>query len=143
MTRQVEYILSGLLAVYIVFFTRPPPVMIASLLANPIVQLVALGVVVLAGAKYSLIVALLLAVAFAASVPGREYADDASMKPKCKAGESYDSKQKKCVAAKTPVMKPSAAPKPVAPKKDTEPKPAPEDALETFASGGGIEFAPY
>jgi hypothetical protein len=68
MTRQVEYILSGLLAVYIVFFTRPPPVMIASLLANPIVQLVALGLVVLAGAKYSLIVALLLGVAFEAEV---------------------------------------------------------------------------
>jgi hypothetical protein len=117
--------------------------MIASLLANPIVQLVALGLVVLAGAKYSLIVALLLGVAFAASIPSREYADDATMKPKCKMGESYDSKQKKCVAAKTPVTKPSPAPKPVAPKKDSTPTPTPEDGLETFASGGGIEFAPY
>ena len=81
MVRQVEYILSGLVALYIVFMTRPAPNLVVSLLGNPVTQLLTLGAVVYVGATQSLLVALLLSIAFVASVPSREYLDPKEQKP--------------------------------------------------------------
>lgn len=148
MIRQTEYVLAAVVGLYIVFFTRPAPEMVRSLLANPVAQLVALAGLVWVGSTQSLLVALLLGIAFVASTPAREYADDASMKPKCKEGEVYDAKQKKCVAGKpaAPVKAPTkpAAPKAAAPEEtpSAEPKAANEKLTETFV-GGGIDYAPY
>lgn len=141
MIRQTEYVIAAVVALYIVFFTRPAPEMVRALLANPIGQLVALAGITVVGSTQSLLVALLLGVAYVASVPGREYADDASIKPKCKEGEAYDAKQKKCAAVK-PAAPVKAPTKPAAPKEDAEPKAASEKMTETFVSGG-IDYAPY
>jgi hypothetical protein len=145
MIRQTEYILAAVIGLYIVFFTRPAPAMVRSLLVNPVAQLVALATLVWVGSTQSLLVALLLGIAYVASVPSREYADDASMKPKCKEGETYDAKQKKCVPSK-PAAPVKAPTKPAAPKTEettsTEPKAANEKLTETFV-GGGIDYAPY
>lgn len=147
MIRQTEYVIAALIGLYIVFFTRPAPEMVRSLMVNPVAQLVALAALVWVGSTQSLLVALLLGIAYVASVPSREYADDASMKPKCKAGESYDAKQKKCVPTKpAPAVKAPTKPMPAPEKKEeapsTEPKAANEKLTETFV-GGGIDYAPY
>lgn len=144
MIRQTEYVIAGIVALYIVFFTRPAPEMVRALLANPIGQLAALAAITWVGSTQSLLVALLLGVAYVASVPSREFADDASMQPKCKEGESYDAKQKKCVPTK-PAAPVKAPTKPAAAKAEapsTEPKPANEKVTETFV-GGGMDYAPY
>lgn len=99
MRRQVEYAIAGLLILYIVFGTRPAPQLVSQLLSNPIGHLAVLGGIVYVGAFQSLLVALLLGVAYVASAPGREGVDD-TLKHKCKDGEEYDAKEKKCVAKK-------------------------------------------
>lgn len=141
MIRQTEYVVAAVVALYIVFFTRPALPMVRSLLANPVGQLVALAAITWVGSTQSLLVALLLGVAFVGSLPSREYADDASMKPKCKSGESYDAKQKKCVATKpeAPVKAPT---KPAVPAELVRDEPKAAKELETFV-GGGVEYAPY
>lgn len=145
MIRQTEYVIAAVVALYIVFFTRPAPEMVRAVLANPVGQLAVLAGITWVGSTQSLLVALLLGVAYVASVPAREYADDASMKPKCKEGEAYDAKQKKCVPVK-PAAPVKAPTKPAAPKAEdaahAEPKAANEKLTETFV-GGGIDYAPY
>ena len=71
--KNTQYIVAGVLAVYIVFFTRPAPAVVVGVLASPIAQLVALAGVIYVGAVQSLLVALLLAVALVLSIPAREY----------------------------------------------------------------------
>lgn len=113
MSRQIEYIVAGVVALYIVFMTRPAPRLVTNLLASPIAQLVLLAVVICVGSKYSMLVALLLGVAFVASVPAREYMDvesviakveagekspEAAQTPEdCKLDETFDENKKKCM----------------------------------------------
>jgi outer membrane biosynthesis protein TonB len=73
LSRNTQYILCGVVATYIVFFTRPAPSMVVSLLASPLAQIVALALVVYVGSVQSLSVALLLAIALVLSIPAREY----------------------------------------------------------------------
>jgi len=71
--KNVQYGIVGVLALYIVFFTRPAPLPLVNLLSNPLAQLAVLGVVVYIGAKVSLLVALVAAVAVVLTIPAREF----------------------------------------------------------------------
>lgn len=73
LSKNVQYGVVGALAVYVVFFTRPAPLFLVNLLANPLAQLAVLGVVVYVGAKVSLLVALVAAVAVVLTIPAREF----------------------------------------------------------------------
>jgi hypothetical protein len=82
-SKNLQYVLSGALVLYIVFFTRPAPIGVVNFLASPVAQLAALGVVVYLGACVSLLVAVVAALAVVLSIPVREYAgkkDDKTMK---------------------------------------------------------------
>jgi hypothetical protein len=74
-SKTLQYAVSGVLAVYIVFFTRPAPRAVVSLLSSSIAQLAALAAIVYVGASVSLLVALVAAVALVLSIPAREYLD--------------------------------------------------------------------
>jgi hypothetical protein len=78
-SKNLQYAVSGVLAVYIVFFTRPAPQMVVNLLSSPIAQLAALAGIVYVGASVSLLVALVAAVALVLSIPAREYLDAKQM----------------------------------------------------------------
>lgn len=151
MRRDLEYALAGLVILYIVFGTRPTPAVISQVLSNPIGHLVALGGIVYIGAFQSLLLALLLGVAYVASSPNREGADDSSMKEKCKEGEEYDTKQKKCVPKKPASngdkkpevpnsktmpspSKPISTTPPPTPGAATPPKPAPKSKSQADGS---------
>ena len=73
LSKNVQYGVTAALAVYIVFFTRPAPLPLVNLLSNPLAQLAVLGAVVYIGAKVSLIVALVAAVAVVLTIPAREF----------------------------------------------------------------------
>ena len=82
LSKNLQYIVSGALVLYIVFFTRPAPTPVVNFLASPLAQLAALGVVVYLGACVSLLVAVVAALAVVLSIPVREYAgkkDDKTM----------------------------------------------------------------
>jgi len=84
-SKNLQYIVSGALVLYIVFFTRPAPVGVVNFLASPVAQLAALAVVVYLGACVSLLVAVVAALAVVLSIPVREYAgkkDDKTMTKK-------------------------------------------------------------
>ena len=156
MRQQTEYLAAAALVAYIVFLTRPAPTAIVQALSSPIAQLIALGLVAYVGANFSLIVALLMGLAFVLSTPTREYADDESIKPKKKASEKTDDKktaekadEKKPAPPKAPITTPgkpvtkaaAPAPKPAAKPapKPGAPKPAPEDVDgEPLAAGQKI-----
>jgi len=72
-SKNLQYAVSGVLALYIVFFTRPAPQMVVNMLSSPIAQLAALAAIVYVGASVSLLVALVAAVALVLSIPSREY----------------------------------------------------------------------
>jgi hypothetical protein len=81
-SKNLQYIVSGALVLYIVFFTRPAPTAVVNFLASPVSQLAALAVVVYLGACVSLLVAVVAALAVVLSIPVREYAgkrDDKTM----------------------------------------------------------------
>lgn len=147
MRRDLEYAAAGIVILYIVFGTRPAPSAVTQVLSNPIGHLVVLGAIVYIGAFQSLLLALLLGVAYVASSPAREGADDSSMKDKCKEGEHYDTQQKKCVPKKDdkkpdnkPAVpnsksmpspsKPITTTPPPAPGTTTPPKPAPKSKAQ-------------
>jgi len=88
LSRNVQYILAGALAVYIVFFTRPAPSFVVHLLSSPLSQLAVLGLVVFVGAQVSLLVAVVAAIAVVLSIPGREYMTDQEII------KTYSAKQK-------------------------------------------------
>jgi hypothetical protein len=99
-SKNLQYILSGALVLYIVFFTRPAPTGVVNFLASPVAQLAALGVVVYLGACVSLLVAVVAALAVVLSIPVREYAgkdDDKTMSKKRdkKEKENLDEDKKK------------------------------------------------
>ena len=98
LSKNLQYIVSGGLVLYIVFFTRPAPTPVVNFLASPLAQLAALGVVVYLGACVSLLVAVVAALAVVLSIPVREYAgkkDDKTMKEKEKKKEGLDEDKKK------------------------------------------------
>jgi hypothetical protein len=85
LSKTLQYIVSGFLVLYIVFFTRPAPTAVSNILASPVAQLAALGVVIYVGASVSLLVAVVAALAVVLSTPVREYAgkrDDKTMSKK-------------------------------------------------------------
>jgi membrane protein implicated in regulation of membrane protease activity len=73
MPKTAQFIVAGILVLYIVFATRPAPHAISTLLASPIAQLAALAGVVYLGSSVSLLVAVLAALAVVLSIPAREY----------------------------------------------------------------------
>jgi len=75
MPKTAQFIIAGILVLYIVFATRPAPRAVAGLLASPVAQLVALAGVVYVGSSVSLLVAVLAALAVVLSIPAREYKD--------------------------------------------------------------------
>lgn len=117
LSKNMQYVAAGILAAYVVFFTRPAPPVVVGVLASPIAQLVALGGVIYVGAAQSLLVALLLAVALVLSIPAREY-----FEPK-KDEKKKDDK------------KPIDTVKPSPPKEEEKPQHAADDRKkETFAN---------
>ena len=76
MPKTAQFIVSGILVLYIVFATRPAPRVISSLLASPVAQLAALAGVVYLGSSVSLLVAVLASMAIVLSIPAREYKDE-------------------------------------------------------------------
>ena len=76
MPKTAQFIVSGILVLYIVFATRPAPRVISSLLASPVAQLAALAGVVYLGSSVSLLVAVLASLAIVLSIPAREYKDE-------------------------------------------------------------------
>jgi hypothetical protein len=96
MSRNNQYIFAGILAIYIVFFTRPAPQVVANVLASPIAQLAVLGGVIYIGASVSLLVAIVAAIAVVLSMPVREYMENPidSVKEKKKDDKKKDEKKK-------------------------------------------------
>lgn len=95
LSRNTQYVVAGLIAVYIVFFTRPAPRMVVGLLASPLSQILALGLVVYVGATLSLLVALLLAVAVVLSIPAREYQTNPTVADKVESSDAVSAEDKK------------------------------------------------
>jgi hypothetical protein len=97
LSKNLQYVVSGALVLYIVFFTRPAPTPVVNFLASPLSQLAALGVVVYLGACVSLLVAVVAALAVVLSIPVREYAgkrDDKTMSKKKKEKEHLEEDKK-------------------------------------------------
>jgi hypothetical protein len=107
-SKNLQYILSGALVLYIVFFTRPAPTGVVNFLASPVAQLAALGVVVYLGACVSDLVAVVAALAVVLSIPVREYAgkdDDKTMsKKRDKKGKENLDEDKKKEKEKNPTL---------------------------------------
>jgi hypothetical protein len=82
--KTAQYAVSAVLAVYVVFFTRPAPGFVVQFLSSPIAQLAVLALIVYVGASMSLLVALVAAVALVLSIPSREYLDAKEMKEDAK-----------------------------------------------------------
>lgn len=95
LSRNTQYVVAGLVAAYIVFFTRPAPRMVVGLLASPLAQILALAVVVYVGASLSLLVALLLAVAVVLSIPAREYQTNMTTADKVASSDAVSAEDKK------------------------------------------------
>lgn len=104
LAKRTEYIVSAILGIYIVFFTRPAPLFVTNLLSSPVAQIAALGAVIYVGANVSLVVALVAALALILSVPVREHLDMPAKKP--------EDKKKPMDGVKESTTKP--APKPAA-----------------------------
>lgn len=149
LAKRTEYALAGVLAVYIVFFTRPALGAVATILSNPIAQIAALAGVIFVGAKVSLMLALLLAIAVVLSTPAREHMttkekDEMDAKTK-KEGEDKAAKPKSTpkvmAAAKKSAVKDEGK-KATAPAKPTpsEEEPAPAaDKVAKPTTGGTKE----
>ena len=112
LSKNLQYIVSGALVLYIVFFTRPAPTPVVNVLASPLAQLAALGLVVYLGACVSLLVAVVAALAVVLSIPVREYAgkkDDRTMKKKKEHLEEDKKKENPTASAALDLSKMAAA----------------------------------
>ena len=143
--KNVEYLVAGGLALYVVFLTRPAPYVVTNLLASPVVQVAALALVIYVGAKLSMLVAVVLALALVLSMPSREHMT-ASEKNKLDSKEK-DAKKKngaskngasKNGASKLDSSKPPSAPAPAAP---AAPKPSSSN-LDAVMNGMNGEKEP-
>ena len=146
LSKNLQYGIVGALAVYVVFFTRPAPIAVVSLLSNPLAQLAVLGAIVYVGATVSLLIALVAAVAVVLSIPAREYAgksDDKTMsKPKPDAEKVLDlpassGKVKKVADSKKPADSGAGgAPEPEPAGDKVAPTKEPAHGSEKFTLGG-------
>jgi len=123
LAKRTEYALAGALALYIVFFTRPAPAMVVSILANPVAQIAALAAVIYVGATQSLVVAIVAALAVILSTPAREHM---TMEEK----DAADAKEKKPATAPAIKSAPKAMKKAAAPVK---PSPAKDEGKKATA----------
>lgn len=127
--KNTEYLVAGALALYVVFFTRPAPFMVTNVLASPVAQVAALAVVIYVGAKHSLLVAVVLALAVVMSMPSREH---------LASGPSDKEKDKKPAAPKKPApAAPAAGAAPAASKKAEKADKKP-DAAEPAPGGDSV-----
>ena len=101
LSKKVEYIVSGVLALYIVFGTRPAHPFVTNLLSSPVAQVAALAAVVWVGATQSLVVAIVAGLALVLSTPSREHMTDKKKKvmPKAVKGSVADESKKVSAAA--------------------------------------------
>ena len=151
LSKNLQYIVSGALVLYIVFFTRPAPTPVVNFLASPLAQLAALGLVVYLGACVSLLVAVVAALAVVLSIPVREYAgkkDDRTMKKKKEHLEEDKKKENPTASAALDLSKMAAAAgtkKATAvsgDSKDKDPEPAGDKAAPAeMATKGGEKFS--
>jgi hypothetical protein len=145
LSKNVQFITAGILVLYIVFSTRPAPVAVTTLLASPIAQLVALGLVVYIGSSVSLLVAVLAALAIVLSIPAREYAgkeDDKTMKPSETTEKKKDTK--KAPPAPKPTGSKSEKKSDEIAKKDAdkiEPEAAADKVVSTEGGKGSEKFS--
>ena len=156
LAKRTEYIVSAILGIYIVFFTRPAPLFVTNLLSSPVAQIAALGAVIYVGANVSLVIALVAALALILSVPVREHLEmpdkpDAKKKPMDGVKESTtkpapkpaaeDSEVKKQGKEATKPAKPTPSAKEPAPAAQTlETKPKSGSSSEAFTL---MEAAPF
>ena len=117
--KTAQYAVSAVLAVYVVFFTRPAPVFVVRFLSSPIAQLAVLAAIVYVGACMSLLVALVAAVALVLSIPSREYLAMPEVKEAVKEA-NRESTPPSSMADMIAKMPPAVDPK----KKPAEPKPS-------------------
>ena len=117
--KTAQYAVSAVLAVYVVFFTRPAPVFVVRFLSSPIAQLAVLALIVYVGASMSLLVALVAAVALVLSIPSREYLAmpdvkeavvEASQEEEAKAAKRKEEAKKAADEASKKMPKKSAEP---------------------------------
>ena len=143
LSKNLQYGIVGALAVYVVFFTRPAPVAVVSLLSNPLAQLAVLGAIVYVGATVSLLIALVAAVAVVLSIPAREYMDNKKdTKVDAKADTTKPAldlppssgKAKKVADVKKPLDSGAAEPEPAGDK--VAPTKEPAHGSEKFTLGG-------
>ena len=131
--KTAQYAVSAVLAVYVVFFTRPAPAFVVQFLSSPIAQLAVLAAIVYVGACMSLLVALVAAVALVLSIPSREYATNP------KKDEVKDLKKGMAVMAQATMPPPEPA---VDPKKPEVPAPSgSKDATQIKSSDKSEGFA--
>lgn len=150
MPKTAQFIVAGILVLYIVFATRPAPRVITSLLASPVAQLAALAGVVYLGSSVSLLVAVLAALAVVLSIPAREYKDDNEKIPEAvKDGEVKDALQslmktagKKDVAPPAPLPTGSKSEKKSEKKggSDKEPEAAADKVVSSEGGSGSEKF---
>lgn len=136
LSKNVQYGIAGVLAVYIVFFTRPAPAPVVSVLSNPLAQLAVLGAIVYVGATVSLLVALIAAVAVVLSIPGREFFDNKKKTTSKK--ETMDAKDGAMSGLDTPEVMKALEKVDDKTKKTSEPEPA-GDKLEKKTESTGSE----
>ena len=128
--KTAQYAVSAVLAVYVVFFTRPAPVFVVRFLSSPIAQLAVLAAIVYVGACMSLLVALVAAVALVLSIPSREYLAMPEVKEAVKEA-NRESTPPSSMADMIAKMPPAVDPK----KKPAEPKPSgADDAVQKVQS---------
>ena len=133
--KTAQYAVSAVLAVYVVFFTRPAPVFVVRFLSSPIAQLAVLAAIVYVGACMSLLVALVAAVALVLSIPSREYATN----PKPDEVDELKKKGKTMDVADMMAKMPTTPGPVVDPKKPSEPKPSgADDAAQKPAKQEGF-----
>jgi hypothetical protein len=154
MPKTAQFIVAGILVLYIVFATRPAPRVITTLLASPVAQLAALAGVVYLGSSVSLLVAVLAALAVVLSIPAREYKDDNEKIPEAvkktdKDGEVKDALQslmktagKKDVAPPAPLPTGSKSEKKSEKKggSDKEPEAAADKVVSSEGGSGSEKF---
>jgi hypothetical protein len=145
--KNVEYAVAGALALYVVFFTRPAPYVVTSLLASPVAQVAALALVIYVGAKQSMVVAVVLALALVMSMPAREHATNMEK-------DAADALKKAADAPAKPAPKPAASkakkadtssvgakPGPKADAKPAEPAPGANDVATSTDAKGSEKFS--
>ena len=78
---QSEYLIIGIIILYVAFFTHPPPQFIQRLLANPFGHIGMLLLLVYVSTRFNLVVCLLLGLAYLlSSNPTLEYFEDPKKK---------------------------------------------------------------